>query len=68
MKLSSRNQISGKVVSINKGPSTTSVRIDIGGGNVLTSVITTDASEDLALTAGDTVTAIIKATSIMIGK
>ena len=40
MKLSSRNQIKGKIVDIVKGPVMAKIKIDIGGGNSLTSVIT----------------------------
>jgi len=68
MKLSCRNQITGKIASISKGPSTSTVKIDIGGGKTITSVITTDAAKDLKLKKGDAVTALVKATSIMIGK
>jgi molybdopterin-binding protein len=68
MNLSSRNQISGKVVSISKGSVMANVKIDIGNGNILTSAITADAANDLALKQGDAVIAIIKSTSIMIGK
>jgi molybdopterin-binding protein len=68
MKLSSRNQIAGKVVSISKGTVMANVKIDIGNGNIITSAITSDAANDLALKQGDAVIAIIKSTSIMIGK
>jgi molybdopterin-binding protein len=68
MKLSARNQIAGKVLSVSKGTIMAKVRIDIGGGNSITSIITSDSADDLALKEGDAVTAIIKATSIMLGK
>ncbi|MCC6347319.1 MAG: TOBE domain-containing protein [Nitrospirales bacterium] len=68
MKLSSRNQIKGKVVDIVKEQIMAKVKVDIGGGTILTSIITADAANDLGLKAGDEVTALIKATSIMIAK
>jgi len=68
MKLSARNQIAGKVVSVVKGSVMAKVKIDIGGGNVITSTITKDAADDLGLQEGDAVTAVIKASSIMVGK
>jgi len=68
MKLSTRNQIEGKVTQIVKGTIMAKVKIDIGGGNVITSTISADAANDLKLKKGDAVTALIKASSVMIGK
>ena len=68
MKLSTRNQIKGKVVEIVKGNVMAKVKVDIGGGNVLTSTITVDAVNDLKLKTDDKVVALIKASSVMIGK
>lgn len=68
MKLSTRNVIKGKIVDVKQGPISAKIRIDIGGGNVLTSTITADAAEDLALKAGDEVCALIKASNVMIMK
>ena len=68
MKLSARNIIKGKVVSITKGPATANVKIDIGNGVVLTSSITTEAADDLGLAIGDEVSAIIKSSEVIIGK
>jgi len=49
MKLSARNQISGTVIEVRKGQTTAHVRIDIGNGMIITSSITNDAVDDLAL-------------------
>ncbi len=68
MKLSTRNQIKGKVVNVKKGAVMALVKIDIGGGNILTAAITVDAVDDLGLKDGDSVTALIKSSSIMVGK
>ena len=68
MKLSTRNQIKGKVIEVVKGNVAAKVKIDIGGGNIITSTITVDAVNDLKLEKGDEVTALIKASSVMIGK
>jgi len=68
MKLSTRNQIKGKITQIDKSTVMARVKIDIGGGNFITSTITMDAVNDLKLEKGDDVTALIKASSVMIGK
>lgn len=68
MKLSARNQLSGTVVAVTKGQTTAHVRIDIGGGVIVTSSITNEAVDDLALKVGDTAVAVIKASDVMIGK
>jgi molybdopterin-binding protein len=39
MKLSARNQLKGKIVDVVKGATTSHVRIDIGGGVIVTSSI-----------------------------
>jgi len=68
MKLSTRNQIPGIVVEVVKGKVAAKVKIDIGNRNVITSTITVDAVNDLKLKKGDKVIALIKASSVMIGK
>jgi molybdopterin-binding protein len=68
MKLSTRNQIKGTVVEVVKGKVAAKVRINIGNNNVITSTITVDAVNDLKLKKGDKVVALIKASSVMIGK
>ena len=68
MKLSTRNVIKGKVIEVKEGTVAAKVRIDIGGGNIITSTITVDAVRELALREGDEVCALIKASSVMIMK
>ena len=68
MKLSARNQIKGKVTSVDKGAVMAKVKMDIGNGNILTSLISKESVDDLDLKVGDNVTAIIKSTEVMIGK
>ena len=67
MKLSARNVIPGKVVEVVKGATTTHVRLEIAGGQVLTSSITNEAAEELGLKAGGTAYAVIKASDVIIG-
>jgi molybdopterin-binding protein len=68
MKISARNQIRGTVVSVTPGAVNGSIKVDIGGGNVVTSSITEEAIADLGLAAGDAVTVMIKASDVLIGK
>jgi molybdopterin-binding protein len=68
MKLSARNQLTGKIVTVTKGQTTAHVRIDIGGGVIVTSSITNEAIDDLGLAVGDTAIAVIKASDVMVAK
>jgi molybdopterin-binding protein len=68
MKLSARNQLKGKIVDVTKGATTSHVRIDIGGGVVVTASITNEAVADLELKTGDAAVAIIKASDVIVGK
>jgi molybdopterin-binding protein len=68
MKLSARNQITGKVIGVQKGQTTGHVRIDIGNGVVVTSSITNEAIDDLDLKVGDAAIAVIKASDVMVAK
>jgi len=66
MRISARNQIKGKVVEVKKGATTSHVRVEIAGGQIVTASITNEAVEDLGLKAGAAVTAVIKASDVMI--
>ena len=67
MKISARNVLPGKVLSVKKGPISTLVTIEVAPGIVLSSVVTADAAAELKLKKGSAAYAIIKAPSIMIG-
>ena len=66
MKLSARNQLSGKIVEVKKGTTTAHIRIDIGGGNVVTASITNELADELGLVAGKNAYAVIKASNVMV--
>lgn len=68
MKLSARNVLRGKIVRITRGKTTGHVKLDVGGGTVVTASITMEAIRDLRLRRGDTAYAIIKASDVIIGK
>ena len=65
--LSARNQLAGKVVAINEGAVNAIVKLELASGSVVTSTITVEAVKALGLEVGKEATAIVKATSVMIG-
>jgi molybdopterin-binding protein len=67
MKFSARNQLKGTVVEVHKGATTAHVRIDLGRGVVVTSAITDQAVDELAL-VGDSAAAVIKASDVIVAK
>ena len=66
MRISARNQIKGTVVEVKKGATTSHIRVDIGGGQIVTSSITNEAVDDLGIKAGGKATVVIKASDVMI--
>ena len=66
MKISARNRLKGKIVSVTKGATTSHVRIDVGG-SVVTASITNEAVDELGLTTGMEAYAIVKAFDVMVG-
>jgi molybdopterin-binding protein len=67
MKLSARNVLSGKVVEVERGSVNAVVKVDIGGGRIISSMITLDALKDLGVSEGSDVFAIIKSSNVIIG-
>jgi molybdopterin-binding protein len=67
VKISARNILKGTVVEIVKGATTSHVRIDIGGGAVVTASITNEAVADLRLEKDKQAYAVIKASDVMVG-
>ena len=67
MKLSARNQFKGTVIAIDEGAVNGIVKIDIGGGNVMSATISMAAIRELGLKVGGEAYAVIKATSVMVG-
>ena len=67
MKISARNQFKGKVVEIQEGAVNGIVKLDIGGGNVMSATISMAAIKELGLEIGKEAYAIVKATSVMVG-
>jgi molybdopterin-binding protein len=63
-----RAQLSGRVSVVTPGAGDGQVKIDIGGGNVITSSITEEVIADLELAVGDTVTVPIKSSDVLIAE
>ncbi|MDB5485674.1 MAG: hypothetical protein JWP21_1582 [Tardiphaga sp.] len=66
MRISARNQIRGTIVEVTTGATTSHVRVDIGGGQIMTSSITNAAVDDLGLAKGGQVVVVVKASDVMI--
>jgi molybdopterin-binding protein len=67
MELSTRNQLRGTVIDVKLGTIMAEVTVDIGGQTVVAAV-TRGGVEHLALSPGDDITVLIKATEVMLGK
>ena len=65
MKLSARNRLTGKVVSIRRGEAIANVVVDVNGQRMVSS-ITIEAVDDLGLAEGSAVTAVVKASDVML--
>ncbi len=67
MPISARNQLQGTVRSVELGQVMAEVVIDVGGQEVV-AAITRHSVESLGVKQGDAVTAVIKATEVMVMK
>jgi molybdopterin-binding protein len=67
MKLSARNVLKGRVLEVKRGQTTAHVKLDVGGGIVITSSITMEAVDELKLKQGDGAYAVIKASDVILG-
>jgi molybdopterin-binding protein len=66
MRLSARNQIPARITAINAGEAIANVELDANGVRLVAS-ITVEAVNQLGLKEGSDVTAIIKASDVMVG-
>jgi molybdopterin-binding protein len=67
MTLSARNRLEGKVVEIQVGGVMAHVVVSVGK-NLIESVITKRSANEMKLKVGDTVSAVIKSTEVMLEK
>ena len=65
MRISARNQVPAKVVGITAGEATANVELDASGLRLVAS-ITVEAVRDLGIAEGSEVTAVIKASDVML--
>jgi molybdopterin-binding protein len=65
VKISARNQLSGTVTEIRRGEAIANVVLDVKGQRLVAS-ITVEAVEDLGLSEGSSVTALIKASDVIL--
>jgi molybdopterin-binding protein len=65
MKISARNVLPGTIVSVQLGTTTAHVKIDVGG-TIVTASITNESVTELALTTGMKVSAVVKASDVMV--
>jgi molybdopterin-binding protein len=65
MRLSARNQINARVTEVTRGEATANVVMDAGGVRLVAS-ITIEAANELGLAAGTEVTAIVKASDVIV--
>jgi molybdopterin-binding protein len=67
MKISARNVLKGKVKSVETGPISSVVMLEIAPGIEITASITTESARELKLKKGRDACAIIKASNVMVG-
>lgn len=65
MKLSARNKLTGTVTSVNRGEAIANVAVDVAGQRLVAS-ITVEAVDELGLREGAPVTAIVKASDVIL--
>jgi molybdopterin-binding protein len=65
VKISARNKLEGTVRGVTRGEAIANVELDVGGQRLVAS-ITVEAVDELSLAEGSAVTAIIKASDVML--
>jgi molybdate transport system regulatory protein len=66
-KLSARNQLTADIKAIDIGPAFAEVQLGLKGGDTLIAIVPKDSIRDLELGVGQKVTAIFKASNVILG-
>ena len=66
-RVSVRNKLPGKIIDITRGAVNTEVNVEVSGRNTINAVITNECAESLGLGVGDPVSAMFKASSVILG-
>ena len=67
LRLSAANQLKGKITAVKEGAVNAEISVRSAGGENLSATVTNESVKNLALKKDDEVTAIIKATQIIVG-
>ena len=67
MSISARNHLKGRITEVKMGDVMAHITIKVGQ-NIIESVITRQSAEEMGLKKGDNVTAVVKATEVMVSK
>jgi len=67
MKISARNQFSGTVKQIVKGPVSAEITVSVAPGIDVVAVISTTSADNLGLATGKPAQVLIKASSVLVG-
>jgi molybdate transport system regulatory protein len=66
MKVSARNKLEGTISTVNHGPVSSEVRLDLAGGDTLVAVVTTESAKKLGLKPGTHAVGLVKAPSVIV--
>ena len=66
-RFSARNQLKGKVARISRGAVNSQVTVTLAGGAAVNAVVTNEAADELKLGVGAEVTAMFKASHVLLG-
>ncbi|MGK7395451.1 MAG: TOBE domain-containing protein [Candidatus Cyclobacteriaceae bacterium M3_2C_046] len=68
MKLDIRNVLKGRILELVPGNITTRIKLDLGNGNIITSIISNESVERMRLNVGEEAYAVFKSSEVVLGK
>ncbi|AXV37836.1 MAG: TOBE domain-containing protein [Methanobacteriaceae archaeon] len=68
MKISARNVVEGTVESVKEGMIMANIKVRIESPEIMTAIITKEATEELGIKEGEKVKLVIKSTEVMVGR